>query len=89
MEQHIATFINNYCASLTVSMTIMSIRVQPTPITEFTSDTIPIVDEKTQQKFEKIAIRRLVRKLDCRLIPFMFLLEAGSYLNRATLDKYL
>jgi hypothetical protein len=52
------------------------------PTAEMSMDKIPIIDEETQQKFEKVAIRRLVRKLDWRLVPFMFLLEMGSYINR-------
>ncbi len=89
MEAHIVTSINNYLASPTVSMTIKSIIVQPMPVTELKRDIIPIVDEKTQQKFEKIAIRRLVRKLDWRLIPLIFLLEAASYINRVSIGRYL
>jgi hypothetical protein len=52
------------------------------PTAEMSMDKIPVIDEETQQKFEKVAIRRLVRKLDWRLVPFMFLLEMGSYINR-------
>jgi hypothetical protein len=52
-------------------------------------DNNPIIDEKTKQQFEKIATRRLVRKLDRRIIPFMCLLEMGSYINRASIGKYL
>jgi hypothetical protein len=50
-----------------------------------TMNNIPIID----QKFEKIAIRRLVRKLDRRIIPFMCLLEAASYINRVSIGRYL
>jgi hypothetical protein len=38
-------------------------------------DDMFVIDEATQQQFETIAIRRLVRKLDWRLIPFLFLIE--------------
>jgi hypothetical protein len=54
---------------------------------ELTKGTIPIVDQKEQEEFEKVAIRRLVRKLDWRLIPFMFLLEATSFMNRVSIGK--
>ncbi len=56
---------------------------------ELTKDTIPIVDQKEQEEFEKIAIRSLVRRLDWRLIPFMFPLEATSYMNRVSIGRYL
>jgi hypothetical protein len=57
------------------------------PISEMSMDKIPIIDEETQQKFEKVAIRRLVRKLDWRLVPFMLLLEIGSYIHRVSFGR--
>lgn len=47
----------------------------------------PIVDQILQQKFEKVAIRRLIRKLDWRLLPYMLLIEIGSYINRTSIGK--
>ncbi len=46
-----------------------------------------VIDEATQRKFEEIAIRRLVRKLDWRLIPFIVLIEMGSYINRTSVGR--
>ncbi len=40
------------------------------------------IDQNSEQKFRAVAIRRLVWKLDRRLIPFLFVLEMSSYLNR-------
>jgi hypothetical protein len=71
-------------ASPTFNMTIASMKTDLIPIYEMSMDKIPVIDEETQQKFEKVAIRRLVRKLDWRLVPFMFLLEMGSYINRVS-----
>lgn len=48
-----------------------------------------ITDEKTMQQFEKNAIRRLVRKLDWRIIPLMSLIELASAFNRFGIGKYL
>ncbi len=73
---------NNNHASPTSNTTTTSMKTDLIPTAEMSMDKIPIIDEETQQKFEKVAIRRLVRKLDWRLVPFMFLLEMGSYINR-------
>jgi hypothetical protein len=53
------------------------------------TENIPVIDQKAQQKFEKIAIRRLIRKLDRRILTFMCLLEIASYINRVSIGKYL
>jgi hypothetical protein len=50
-------------------------------------DNIFIIDQASQQKFEEIAIRCLVRKLDWRLIPFMLLIEVVSYINRISTGR--
>ncbi len=73
---------NNNHASPTSNTTTTSMKTDLIPTAEMSMDKIPVIDEETQQKFEKVAIRRLVRKLDWRLVPFMFLLEMGSYINR-------
>ncbi len=75
---------NNNHASPTSNTTTTSMKTELIPISEMSMDKIPVIDEETQQKFEKVAIRRLVRKLDWRLVPFMFLLEMGSYINRVS-----
>jgi hypothetical protein len=63
--------------------------VQPIPAAKMLTDNIPVIDENTKKEYEKIAIRRLVRKLDKRLIPFLFLLEMESYINRISIGREL
>jgi hypothetical protein len=72
-----------------MSVTIVSTGVQPIPAAEMLTDDIPVIDENTKKEYEKIAIRRLVRKLDRRLIPFLFLLEMESYMNRVSIGRKL
>ncbi len=72
-----------------MSITIVPMRTPSIQTVQITMDNIPIIDQKTQQQFEKIATRRLIRKLDIRIIPFMCLLEMGSYLNRISIGRYL
>jgi hypothetical protein len=84
MKIIIISYKNNNHASPTFNMTIASMKTDLIPTAEMSMDKIPVIDEETQQKFEKVAIRRLVRKLDWRLVPFMFLLEMGSYINRVS-----
>lgn len=54
------------------------------PTVETLISDIPIIDEN---QFAELAIRHLVNKLDRRLIPFLFLLEAGSDLNRISIGN--
>ncbi len=72
-----------------MSVTIVSTGVQLKPKVDMPIDNIPNIDENAQQEYRKIAIRRVVRKLDRRLIPFLFLLEAGSYINRVSIGREL
>ncbi len=83
----IISYKNNNHASPTSNTTTTSMKTELIPISEMSMDKIPIIDEETQQKFEKVAIRRLVRKLDRRLVSFMFLLEVGSYINRVSFGR--
>lgn len=46
------------------------------------------IDQNSEQKFKAVAIRRLVSKLDRRLIPFLFVLEMSSYINRNSIGMY-
>ncbi|CAF1229797.1 unnamed protein product [Rotaria sordida] len=72
----------NIHASLALSVTVALMSVQPIPIATVTMDNILVIDEAIQQQFEEIAVRRLIRKLDWRIIPFMVLIEVISYMNR-------
>jgi hypothetical protein len=63
-------------------------RVSPISTIETITD-ITIIDQKTQHILEKIAIRRLIRKLDKRILIFMCVLEGASYINRVSIGKYL
>jgi hypothetical protein len=49
----------------------------------------PMIDETIQKEFEKIATRQIIRKLDRRIIPFMFILEMASYINRISVGTFL
>ncbi len=71
-----------------MSALIASMQIPSTPTVEMEVGNIRIIDQTVKQQFEKNAIRRLVRKLDWRLIPFMFLLEMASYVNRVSIGKY-
>jgi len=75
---------NNNCTSLSMSVSILLMGDQSKPTVETLMNNIPIIDEN---RFAELAIRHLVRKLDRRLIPFLFLLEAGSYLNRISIGN--
>ena len=48
-----------------------------------------ILDQNTEQKFKAVAIRRLIRKLDRRLLPFLILLQIISLIDRATIGMNL
>ncbi len=72
-----------------MSATIVSMGVQPISAVEKLTDNIPVIDENKKKEYEKLAIRRLVRKLDRRLIPFLFLLEMESYMNRMSIGREL
>jgi len=67
-----------------MSVSILLMGDQSKPTVETLMNNIPIIDEN---RFAELAIRHLVRKLDRRLIPFLFLLEAGSYLNRISIGN--
>jgi hypothetical protein len=87
MKTNIVILINNNHASLTLNGTVASISILLIPIADMGIDSTFVIDQGTQQQFEAIAIRRLVRKLDWRLIPFLFLIEMVSYLNRISISK--
>ena len=52
---------------------------------EVAMENTPVIDEETQRRFQEFAIRRLVRKLDWRLIPFLSFLELASYIIRTSI----
>jgi hypothetical protein len=70
-----------------MSETIASIKRSSISTIEIKVNETPIIDQNTLQQFEKIANHRLVRKLDKRIIPFMFLHEMGSYMNRVSVGR--
>jgi hypothetical protein len=47
-----------------------------------------IVDEDTLKNEHSDAVRRLIRKLDRRLIPFLVLLELSSFINRISMGMW-
>jgi hypothetical protein len=70
-----------------MSGTIVLIKFSSISTIDITINNTPIIDQNTKQQFEKTAIHRLVRKLDKRIIPFMFLHEMGSYINRVSVGR--
>jgi hypothetical protein len=70
--------VNENITLLIMSATVWSMIVQP----------MSAVDQNTEQQFRAVAIRQLISKLDRRLIPFLFLLEMSSYINRNSLGMY-
>ena len=47
-----------------------------------------ILDQNTEQKFKAVAIRRLIWKLDRRLLPFLFFLEMIAFTDRASIGMH-
>lgn len=62
---------------------VISIRIQPL-VTAVTNSIVDI-DQNEQERFYTSAIRRLVRKLDRRLLPFLVLLEISSFINQVSM----
>lgn len=61
------------------------------PTSTALTETIPLIpsNEDTEQQFENIATRRIIWKLDRRLIPFFVLIEIISFLNRVSIGMYV
>lgn len=59
------------------------------PIGRLATMVTTMIDQNTEQQFRSIAIRRIVGKLDRRLIPFLVLLEIASYINRLSIGMHL
>ncbi len=87
MKANIVVLINSTCISSTLTISITSMYAQPVPIATMATNNNNVIDQTTQQQFEKVAIRRLIRKLDWRLLPFMLLIEIGSYINRISTGR--
>jgi hypothetical protein len=62
---------------------------EPTPTVVAATVIIPVISQNIEQQFRATAIRRLVWKLDRRLIPFLVLLEISSYINRLSIGMCL
>ena len=56
-----------------------------TPTTEHTDHTL---DQTVEQQFKTVAIRRLTRKLDRRLLPFLVLSQMISFVDRANIGTH-
>lgn len=54
------------------------------------TETVPLLpnNQDTGQQYRVIAIRRIIWKLDRRLIPFFVLIEIMSFLNRVSIGMY-
>ena len=46
-----------------------------------------VIDQADLPRFEKVAVHRLIRKLDRRLLPYMFLIEIASCINRISTGR--
>jgi hypothetical protein len=64
---------------------VVLMEIEPTPLVVVT----PVISQNIEQQFRAIAIRRLVWKLDRRLIPFLVLLEISSSINRLSIGMCL
>ena len=61
--------------------------VHPVRETSITIKQSPAIDQTLLQKFQRIAIHRLIRKLDYRLLPYLWLIEIASYVNRISTGR--
>lgn len=61
--------------------------MHPIPEMNMRMNNNSMIEQTLFQKFEAIAIRRLVRKLDWRLLPYLFLIEIVSYINRISTGR--
>jgi hypothetical protein len=86
-KQNIDTFTkdNLTLQTLIATAVLMEMEMEPTPAVVATTVIIPVISQNIDQKFRATAIRRLVWKLDRRLIPFLVLLEISSYINRLSI----
>ena len=63
---------------------VESIRMEQAPESETVIVITPVINQNAEQQFKVVAIHRLVRKLDIRLLPFLVTLEMSSYINRTS-----
>ena len=87
-EKNIDTIIKNYVIFRNMVSTEISVKAETTPAFVITMAAAPVVCQATEQQFRAIAIRRIISKLDRRLIPFLVLLEIISYTNRLSISMY-
>jgi hypothetical protein len=74
---------------MVMSASVILIRTQPL-MTDLTAiDNIRVANQSNMERFYGIAIRRLVRKLDLRLLPFLIFLEISSFINRVSIGMCL
>jgi hypothetical protein len=71
-----------------MNTTVLTVRAEPSPAVRMVIDASNAIDQSAEQRFRAEAIRRLVSKLDRRLIPFLFILEMSSYLNRNSIGMH-
>ena len=64
-----------------LTINIVSMYVRSIPTINMMTNNIFFIDGEGLPEFEKNATRRLIRKLDRRILPCMLLIEIGSYLN--------
>lgn len=57
--------------------------------TAIANNNIHVIHQSDEQHFFENGIRRLFRKLDLRLLPFLVLLKIGSVLNRASMGAHI
>ncbi len=68
-----------------MSSPVVLIRVHPLQTTLPAINNIPVSVQHDEKQLYDNAIRQLIRKLDRKLFPFLFVLEISSFINRVTI----
>lgn len=72
-----------------VDRTIVLMRINSISSTQTVSHASRILDQITEQQYKARAIRRLIWKLDLRLLPLLVLLQISSFIDRASIGMNL
>ena len=72
----------------TVDPTAVLVRIKSVFATLTMEHTDHTLDQTVEQQFKTVAIRRLIRKLDRRLLPFFVLLQMISFVDRASIGTH-
>jgi hypothetical protein len=64
------------------------VRIHPLQTTLTAINNVSITVQKDEKQSYDNAVDRLIWKLDRRLLPFLFLLEMSSFMNRVSIGMY-